>query len=262
MRNQRRLQVTSAANNNNNTNNSEGGRGNVNNQRSASDRNLAFVLIGIVIMHLLCHCLRVFLAGVAVHLIKDTVHCMREEGGYVPPLWTMVAESVSSLMIMINFSGNFLIYCSVLKPFKEALSKLVLHCQKPSSGDEPVVNLPLMEPAAIVLNPPSKGSNVKSIIGRLRQKHVVTLCVTTGDTAAGNSNAAPESGTSATNGPGLEERRRRLMACPQERTRAALIAQNSLKKSFEEEDGEDKTNNGTHKENEELIENNGHVPTN
>ena len=33
----------------------------------------------------------------------------------------MCAESISSLLIMINFSGNFLIYCSVLKPFKEFL---------------------------------------------------------------------------------------------------------------------------------------------
>lgn len=46
---------------------------------------------------------------------------MREFGHYVPPLWTMCAECVSSLLIMINFSGNFVIYCSVLRPFKAAI---------------------------------------------------------------------------------------------------------------------------------------------
>ncbi len=75
-------------------------------------------------MHLVCHLLRVFLAGLAVHFIQDTLWCMEKEGGFVPPLWTMCAESVSSLLIMINFSGNFLIYCSMLAPFKKALSEV------------------------------------------------------------------------------------------------------------------------------------------
>lgn len=35
----------------------------------------------------------------------------------------MCAESISSLLIIINFSGNFLIYCSVLKPFKAYLAQ-------------------------------------------------------------------------------------------------------------------------------------------
>lgn len=83
-----------------------------------SENNLAVVLIGITTMHLVCHALRVFLAVYAVYLITDTLACMKDEGGYVPPLWTMCAESVSSLLIMINFSGNFLIYCSILKPFR------------------------------------------------------------------------------------------------------------------------------------------------
>ena len=74
-------------------------------------------------MHIVCHTLRVFLAVYAVYLIRDTVHCMQEEGGFVPPVWTMCAESISSLLIIINFSGNFLIYCSVLKPFKAYLAR-------------------------------------------------------------------------------------------------------------------------------------------
>ena len=92
---------------------------------SASESNLALVLIGIVLMHFACHSLRVFLSGVAVYLLHDTVYCIQTVGGYVPPLWTMCAESVSSLLVMVNFSGNFLIYCSILRPFKAALRRLV-----------------------------------------------------------------------------------------------------------------------------------------
>lgn len=41
-----------------------------NHNNSSTETNLAVVLIGIVIMHITCHTLRVFLAGTAVHLIK------------------------------------------------------------------------------------------------------------------------------------------------------------------------------------------------
>lgn len=99
-----------------------------------SENNLAFVLIGIVIMHIACHMLRVFLAVMAVKLIDDTVYCMQNHNGFVPPLWSMCAESVSSLLIMINFSGNFLIYCSVLKPFKEFFARKCLARAGSSDG--------------------------------------------------------------------------------------------------------------------------------
>merc|ERR1719510_2327324 len=80
--------------------------------------------MGIVVMHLLCQILRVFLAGLAVYFMHDTLTCMKMGAWFAPPLWSMCAESISSLLIMINSSGNFLIYCSMLPPFKEALSKI------------------------------------------------------------------------------------------------------------------------------------------
>ena len=66
-----------------------------------------------------------------VYLIHDNIYCT-SAGGFVPPLWAMVAESVSSLLVMINFSGNFLIYCSTLKPFKAYLARWCTVCTKPS----------------------------------------------------------------------------------------------------------------------------------
>ena len=46
---------------------------------------------------------------------------------YIPPFWIMCTESVAHLMVMLNFSSNFLIYCSVSKQFKLTLSKARCH---------------------------------------------------------------------------------------------------------------------------------------
>ena len=51
---------------------------------------------------------------------------MEEYDQYIPPLWVMCLESVAHLLVMLNFSTNFLIYCSVSAPFKKALSKVML----------------------------------------------------------------------------------------------------------------------------------------
>ena len=58
------------------------------------------------------------------------VECVEEYDTYVPPLWVMCLESVAHLLVMLNFSTNFLIYCSVSSPFKKALSKVArtLYC--------------------------------------------------------------------------------------------------------------------------------------
>ena len=49
---------------------------------------------------------------------------MEEFDQYIPPLWVMCLESVAHLLVMINFSTNFIIYCSVSAPFKKAFSKV------------------------------------------------------------------------------------------------------------------------------------------
>ena len=49
---------------------------------------------------------------------------MREYDQYIPTLWVMCLESVAHLLVMVNVSSNFLIYCSISSPFKVALSKV------------------------------------------------------------------------------------------------------------------------------------------
>ena len=55
---------------------------------------------------------------------EEQVRCVEEYDQYIPPLWVMCLESVAHLLVMLNFSTNFLIYCSVSAPFKKALSKV------------------------------------------------------------------------------------------------------------------------------------------
>ena len=80
------------------------------------------------------------------------MRCVEEFDQYIPPLWVMCLESVAHLLVlfnfpiniliiiiiviviiitiislsqvMLNFSTNFLIYCSVSAPFKKALTKV------------------------------------------------------------------------------------------------------------------------------------------
>ena len=56
---------------------------------------------------------------------EEQVACMEEYDQYIPPLWIMCLESVVHLLVMLNFSTNFLIYCSVSAPFKRALPKVI-----------------------------------------------------------------------------------------------------------------------------------------
>ena len=57
--------------------------------------------------------------------------CIKHVDQYIPPLWVMCMESVAHLLVMFNFSSNFLIYCSVSNQFKAALSKVcMLFCKK------------------------------------------------------------------------------------------------------------------------------------
>jgi len=94
------------------------------NRKKISENNLAFVLISIVVMHFICHILRVFMAIYSVYLISDTLDCLERGVAFSPPLWSMCSDCVASLLLMVNFSGNFLIYCSALKSFRGKLKQI------------------------------------------------------------------------------------------------------------------------------------------
>lgn len=88
------------------------------------ESNLAVTLVSIVFMHILCNCLRVFLGVLVVTLVEVQVHCIKLTEQYIPPLWVMCLESVAHLLVMFNFSSNFLVYATVSQQFKKTLMKL------------------------------------------------------------------------------------------------------------------------------------------
>eukprot|EP00090_Calanus_glacialis_P038798 TRINITY_DN67629_c0_g1_i1.p1 TRINITY_DN67629_c0_g1~~TRINITY_DN67629_c0_g1_i1.p1 ORF type:complete len:261 (-),score=67.39 TRINITY_DN67629_c0_g1_i1:107-889(-) len=107
------------------------------NKQRQSESNLAITLVSIVFMHILCNALRVFLGVLVVALVDIQVSCIKHVDQYIPPLWIMCLESVAHVLVMLNFSSNFLIYCSVSNQFKAALSKLCLFfCKKSSKRKE------------------------------------------------------------------------------------------------------------------------------
>ena len=65
-----------------------------------------------------------FMVTMDIMLIMAQVSCIREYDQYIPSLWVMCLESVAHLLVMLNVSSNFLIYCSVSSPFKTALTKV------------------------------------------------------------------------------------------------------------------------------------------
>ena len=103
--------------------------------------------VSIVFMHIVCNTLRVILGVLVVALVGKfnitirevenhillscidvQVECIKHQDSYIPPLWIMCLESVAHLLVMLNFSSNFLIYCSVSNQFKSALSKVCSIC--------------------------------------------------------------------------------------------------------------------------------------
>ena len=64
------------------------------------------------------------------------VSCISKLGEYIPPMWVMCLESVAHLLVMFNFSSNFLVYCSVSHQFKTALSKVCqFFCERSSNTE-------------------------------------------------------------------------------------------------------------------------------
>ena len=71
-------------------------------------------------------------------MLDEQVHCMSTVGSYIPPLWIMCMESVAHMLVMLNSSSTFLIYCSVSGQFRNAMNRiwiLVLNKQLRATPD-------------------------------------------------------------------------------------------------------------------------------
>lgn len=93
------------------------------------DHVIQFQIQGIQFNQVEVHRYRLKYSMIVLFLVSDVqVTCMKVLDQYIPPMWIMCLESVAHLLVMINFSTNFLIYCSVSKQFKSVLSNILAVC--------------------------------------------------------------------------------------------------------------------------------------
>ena len=90
------------------------------------------VLFGIVIVFFLCHILRIVLNIEEILTYEDLTQTYEKAtklGLYCTGVqfWTMITADVSHLLLQINSSTNFFIYCCFSKQFKVALKAKAIH---------------------------------------------------------------------------------------------------------------------------------------
>ena len=91
---------------------------NGNAQQNNNDLNLAPVLFGVVIVFVFCNTLRVFLNMYDFAVVEEIISCEQKGVGRMPPPWIVCSVSVSHLLLMINSSVNFLVYCVAGSKFR------------------------------------------------------------------------------------------------------------------------------------------------
>ena len=100
---------------------SNGASGNSSAGQPANDLNLAPVLFGVVIVFVLCHTLRVLINIYDFSVVDEIVRCEKKELGRVPPAWIVCSVYVSQLLLIVNSSVNFLVYCVAGSKFRSIL---------------------------------------------------------------------------------------------------------------------------------------------
>ena len=79
------------------------------------------ILAGIVIVFAVCHFFRFFLAFYHVSIVEKTRLCIENGRESAHPPWLYVISALNHLMLMVNSSVNFIIYCAVGSKFRRAV---------------------------------------------------------------------------------------------------------------------------------------------
>ena len=82
------------------------------------EKDLAKVLIGIVIMFIVCHTLRLLINFYETIVIRDAIAC-ESAGKNDFPLWGFITITFSELLLVINSSVNMIIYCCLNGNFRK-----------------------------------------------------------------------------------------------------------------------------------------------
>ena len=137
-------------------NNEENGGGGKQNQCQSTDYNLAMILAGIVIVFCICHSLRVFLAFYYVSVVERTNQCTEKGEETSHPFRLYIISALNHLMLVVNSSINFIIYCAVGSKFRKVLKdKFFPASMRSSSGALRTNQIEIQQLNGHVMNRPS-----------------------------------------------------------------------------------------------------------
>ena len=83
---------------------------------------LAIVFLVIVSVFFICHLPRIILSIHEMWIVETTIECARR-GKYSFPIWAMIFNKFSHLLLVINSSINCLIYCLLSSKFRKIISQ-------------------------------------------------------------------------------------------------------------------------------------------
>lgn len=94
-------------------------------KRQSKEINLCLILLCIVLVFFLCHSARIILDIIEFSHVEQVINCPRIAAHqlWAPPYWAQVLYYVSHMMMMLNSSVNFVIYCLVGHTFRRELCR-------------------------------------------------------------------------------------------------------------------------------------------
>ena len=157
-------------------NNEENGGGKQN-QCQSTDYNLAMILAGIVIVFCICHSLRVVLAFYYVSVVERTNQCTEKGEETSHPFRLYIISALNHLMLVVNSSINFIIYCAVGSKFRKVLKdKFFPASMRSSSGALRTNQIEIQQLNGHVMNRPSPRKETQI---ELREDHEEIIQVVT-----------------------------------------------------------------------------------
>ena len=95
--------------------------------RNKQESSLVKVMIGIVIVFIVCHCLRGPVYIYILLRLKDIQNCNEAESvTFLGPFWFYIIFSLDYLLLEINSSVNMVIYCCVNSKFRKQLISIIM----------------------------------------------------------------------------------------------------------------------------------------
>ena len=90
-------------------------------QENKNQRTQTIILFAIVIIFILCHSLRIILNVEEFVIHSTTMEDLKNSCRYGYPFWVLIGHPISEVLLKLNSSVNFFIYCAFNNCFRKAL---------------------------------------------------------------------------------------------------------------------------------------------